>query len=190
MEVTVAAVAVKVAVEAPEGTETLDWTGRAVALLLARVTGKALVAALFRVTVQVVDCPESTVAGEQASVLSTTGADKVSEKVRDPLLAAAVITAVSSVVTEAAVTVNAAVVAEAVTVTLAAASVALALLLDRATETPPAGAAAESVTEQLAVPGALTVAGVQVRVLTDGSGPTATAEVLLTPAAVADTVAD
>jgi hypothetical protein len=189
LEATVPAVAVKVADEEPEGTETLAGTGRAVLLLLARVTADALVAALLRVTVQVVVCPGSTATGEQANVLSTTGAARVSEKACDPPFADAVTTAVSSVVTAAAVTVKAAVVAEAATVTFAAESVALALLLERATGTPPAGAAADSVTVQLAVPGAFTVAGVQTSPLTVGSAPTVTAKVLLTPPAVAVTVA-
>jgi hypothetical protein len=188
LEATVPAVAVNVVVEEPEATETPAGTGRTVPLLLVRVTANALVAALLRVTVQVVVCPDCTVAGEQASVLSTTGAARVNEKVRDPPFAAAVTTAVSSVVTADAVTVKAAVVAEAATVTFAAESVALTLLLDRATDTPPAGAAADSVTVQLAVPGAFTVAGVQTSPLTVGSAPTVTVEVLDTPPAVAVTV--
>ncbi|MBE0656219.1 MAG: hypothetical protein IH602_00935 [Bryobacteraceae bacterium] len=180
----------KVADDEPAGTETLAGTGRTVLLLLARATANVLEAALLRVTVQVVVCPDSTADGVQASVLNTTGAARVTEKVRDPPFAAAVTTAVSFVVTADAVSVNAAVVAEAATVTFAADSVALALLLERATDTPPAGAAADSVTVQLAVPGALIVAGVQTSPLTEGSVPAVTWNVLLTPPAVAVTVAD
>ena len=138
---------------------------------------------------QVVVCPDITDAGVQTSVLSSTGAASVNEKVRDPPLAVAVTTAVSSVVTADAVTVKAAVVAEAATVTLAAESVALALVLDSATDTPPTGAAADSVTVQLAVPGAFTVAGVQTSPLTVGSDPTVIERVLLMPPAVAVRVA-
>lgn len=185
MEPAVPAVAVKVAIEEPAGTETPAGTGRAVPLLLARATAKALGVTLLRVAVQVVVCPGSTVAGAQASVLKTTGAARANENVRDPPFASAVTTAVSSEVTADAVTVKAAVVAEAGTVTFAADNVALTLLLNRATETPPPGAAADRVTVQLAVPGAFTVAGVQTSPLTAGRVPTVIAKVLLTPAAAA-----
>jgi hypothetical protein len=185
LEPTDPAVAVKVAIDEPAGTETLAGTGSAVPSLLVRFTVNELEAALVRVTVQVAACPGSKVAGAQASVLSTAGAASVSEKVRDPPFAATVTTAVSSVVTADALTVNSAVVAEAATVTLAAESAALALLLDRATDTPPTGAAADSVTVQLAVPGAFTVSGVHTSPLTDGSDPTVIESVLLTSPAVA-----
>ena len=178
----------KVAVDEPAGTETLAGTGSAVALLLERVTGNALEADLLRVTVQVAVCPDSMVPGAQVRVLRTTGAASVNEKVLDPPFAAAVTTDVSSVVTADAVTVKAAVVAEAATVTFGADSVALALLLDRFTDTPPDGAAADSDTVQLAVPGAFTVAGVQTSSLTVGSDPIVTENVLLTLPAVAATV--
>ena len=52
----------------------------------------------------------------------------------------------------------------AVTATLPG-TVILALLLDRVTTEPPEGAAAVSVTAQLEVPGAFTVAGEQFRLL-------------------------
>jgi hypothetical protein len=172
--------------EAPAEIDTLAGTGSAVALLLDRATGNPAVAALFSVTVQVVAWPESSVVGEHARVLSTTGAGRVSVKFLDPPLAEAVTRAVSSTVTEAGVAVKAAVVAEAATVTDAG-RVTLALPLARATATPPAGAAADSVTVQLEVPGAVTVEGVQVKPLTEGSGPTVIAEVLETPLADADT---
>ena len=179
----------KVAVDEPAGTETLAGTGSAVALLLERVTGNALEADLLRVTVQVAVCPDSMVPGAQVRVLRTTGAASVNEKVLDPPFAAAVRIAVSSVVTDDAVTVKAAVVAEAATVTFGADNVALALLLDRVTDTPPAGAAADRVTVQLAVPGALMVDGVQTSPLTVGSDPTVIERVLLMPPAVAVRVA-
>jgi hypothetical protein len=181
----VLAVAANVAVDEPAGTDTLAGIASANLSLLARATENSLEGALFRVTVQVVVSPGSTASGEQVSVLSTAGAASVNEKVRDPPFAAAVTTAVSSAVTTDAVTVKAAVVAVAATVTLAAESAALALLLDRATDTPPTGAAADSVTVQLAVPGAFTVSGVHTSPLTDGSDPTVIESVLLTSPAVA-----
>ena len=92
MEATVPAVAVKVAVDAPEGTETLAGTGSAVPLLLASVTPNALVAALLSVTVQVAVCPDSTVAGVHANALSTAGATADKVNVRDTPPAVAVIT--------------------------------------------------------------------------------------------------
>jgi hypothetical protein len=60
--------------------------------------------------------------------------------------------------------VNPTVVAPAVAVTLAG-TVALALLLDKVTARPPLGAAPLSVTVQAEVPGAVTLAGLQVTVL-------------------------
>lgn len=90
LEDTVPAVAVNVLVEEPEGTETLVGTGRTVALLLVRATVKVLVAALLRVTVQVVVCPDASVDGEQARVLRVGGATADKVKVLDPPLAVAV----------------------------------------------------------------------------------------------------
>ncbi len=98
MEANVAAVAVNVLVAEPEGTETLAGTGRAVPLLLVRVTVKELVAALLKVTVQVVVCPCSSVAGEQASVLSVGGATADKVNVLDPPPAVAVMTELRSAV--------------------------------------------------------------------------------------------
>jgi len=72
--------------------------------------------------------------------------------------------AVWAVETEATVAVKAPLVAPAATVTLAG-TVTLALLLDSATLTPPAGAAALSVTVHAEVPGATTPAGLQLRLL-------------------------
>ena len=61
--------------------------------------------------------------------------------------------------------VNPAVVAPAPTVTFAG-TVALALLLDKVTSSPPPGAAAVSVTVQAEDPGAFTLAGAQLTPLT------------------------
>ena len=121
-------------------------------------------------------------------MISVTGADSVREKFLVPPLAAAVTCAGSLALTEAAVTVKAAVVAEAATGTLTG-RVALAVLLDNATVMPLVGAGADRVTVQLAVPGAFTVAGVQANPLTEGSGVTVTVAVLVAVPAVAVTVA-
>ncbi|MBE0656220.1 MAG: hypothetical protein IH602_00940 [Bryobacteraceae bacterium] len=79
----------KVADDEPAGTETLAGTGRTVLLLLARATANVLEAALLRVTVQVVVCPDSTADGVQAIVLNTAGAtaDKVNVLDAPPVVA-------------------------------------------------------------------------------------------------------
>ena len=68
-------------------------------------------------------------------------------------------------------------------------TVALALLLDRATLAPPAGAAALRVTVQLDVPALVKDVGVQLTPPTTTCACTVTAAVRLTPLAVAVTVA-
>ena len=69
----------KVALVAPEPTVTLAGTGSA-ALLLLKFTAKALVAALVKVTVQVVDCPGDRLPGAQLNDDSCTGASSVTVK--------------------------------------------------------------------------------------------------------------
>jgi hypothetical protein len=119
-------------------------------------------------------------AGEHAIELSIAGADSVKEKLLDTPLAVAVTAAVSLAATEATFTVNVAVLAPAATVTLAG-TVALALELLSVVTTPPAGAAADSVTVHVAVPGVFTVAGVQLSVLTAGRGVTVTVVAFAVP---------
>ena len=80
------------------------------------------------------------------------------------------------------------VVVPAVTVTLAG-IVTFALLSDRLTVRPPVGAASVSVTVQVELPGAFTVAGLQLTELNCAPGDTVTVVVLLTPLSVAVTVA-
>ena len=91
--VTVAAVAVKVPVVAPETTVIDTATGSAV-LSLDRLTVVVLVAALVSVTVQVVACAEFKLEGEQATEDNCTGAEAVSAKVFETPEALAVIAAV------------------------------------------------------------------------------------------------
>ena len=80
------------------------------------------------------------------------------------------------------------VVAPAETVTLAG-TVTLALLLDSATLAPPVGAAALSVTVHAEVPGATTLEGLQLRLLTVSGGEIVRTKVLDEPPKVAVRVA-
>jgi hypothetical protein len=160
LEPTVPAVAVKVAAEEPAGTETLAGTGNAVPLLLVRFTVKELEAALFRVTVQVAVCPDSTVAGEQARVLSVAGATADNVNVLDAPPVAAVSTELRSVAIDPTVAAKVWLVEPLGTVTEAGTWTPTLELL-RFTVTPAAGAAALSVTVQVEVPGAFTLDGVQ-----------------------------
>jgi len=75
-----------------------------------------------------------------------------------------------------------AVAAPAPTVTLAG-TVAFALLLDSVTSSPPAGAAVVNVTVQAEVPGAFTLPGVQLTLLSAAPAPafSATVAVLVCP---------
>ena len=100
---------------------------------------------------------------------------------------AVICTAVSDPTAAAAVAVNVALVAPAATVTLAG-SLSKALLSVSVTDRPPAGAARLSVTVQVALPGAVKLAGVQVRPLNCGRGDTVTVAVCVTPPALAVTV--
>ena len=91
--VTVAAVAVKVPVDAPDATVIEDATGNAV-LLLDRLTVVVLVAALVSVTVQVVTCEGDRFDGEQAIEDNCAGAETLSAKVLVTPEAVAVMVAV------------------------------------------------------------------------------------------------
>jgi hypothetical protein len=65
----------------PEGTVTDDGTDNAELLLDKLTTNPPDAAALFRVTVHVVDCPDRTIAGEQLIVERRTGATALKVKV-------------------------------------------------------------------------------------------------------------
>jgi hypothetical protein len=155
------AVAVKVLLLDPEATVTVAGTVTA-AWSDDRLTVKAEVAALVSDTVQVEIPPGLSVVGRQLRDERATGAVNPSENVRETPLRVAVKVALVSVETAAAVAVNVAVVNPALTVTEAG-TVTEALLLDRLTLAPPAGAAAVRVTVQVLVPGVTTEAGVQLR---------------------------
>jgi hypothetical protein len=145
---------------------------------------------LVSATVQVEEPPGVRLAGEQLSDDSAAGAVRFSEKVREPPLSEAVMVAAASAATVAAVAVNPPEVDPAATVTEAG-TLSEALLSERATETPPAGAAALSVTVHELVPGVAIDPGVQVRPLKVATGcktvttPLAADIVICWPSAVA-----
>jgi hypothetical protein len=92
------------------------------------------------------------------------------------------------VVTDDTVAVNWALLDPAATVRLAGSNT-LALLSESVTATPPAGAAPRSVTVQVDDPGAFTLAGVQVKLLTVVGAVRFTDETLVWPFQLALTVA-
>ena len=152
------------------------------------MTANADVAALVSDTVQVeVPLGFSTV-GRQLNDDRAAGAVNPRENVADPPLRLAVRVALVALVTAVAVAVKLAVVAPPFTATEAG-TVAEALLLDRLTLKPPAGAAELKVTVQALVPGVATEAGVQLKLAGWTSGLTVMLAVRLTPAADAVMVA-
>ena len=165
----------------------LAGTLNALAALLDTLTVAVLAAALVNVTVQVEIWPCPNVLGEQLTDDSCVGPARFSENVCDPPFALAVRIAVWSVVTVAIYALNATVVAPAGTVTLPGTYV-LVLLLASVTGKPPAGAAALSVTAQVDEPGAFTVPGEQLKLLTATCGSTVTVAVRLSPFQSAVTV--
>lgn len=153
------AVAVKVLLVNPEDTVTVAGTVTA-AWSEDKLTVYAAVAALVRETVQVEVPPGFRVVGEQFKADRAAGAYNASENVCEPPLRVAVRVALVLLATAAAVAMKVAVYNPAFTVTEAG-TVAEALLLDRVTVTPPAGAGEVRVTVQALVPGVATEAGVQ-----------------------------
>jgi hypothetical protein len=131
-------------------------------LLLLNETVVELIAALFNVTVQVLDELLPKAEGEHDTELSCAGALAVSVKLCEAPFREAERSAVWSDVMLATLAVNEALVSPAPTPTLPG-TVMLALLLDNVTVEPPAGAAAVKVTVQVEAPGAFTVAGEQLK---------------------------
>ncbi len=167
LEVTVAAVAVNVAVVAPAATVTEAGTVSAVVLLLFSVTLDPPVgAACDNVTVQLDVPAELTVVGVHCTAVTVTVGDTVSEAVAEPPFSVAVTVAVWLEVTVAAVAVNVAVVAPAATVTEAGTVTTVVLLLVSVTLDPPVGAACDNVTVQLDVPAEARVVGVHCSAVT------------------------
>ena len=138
---------------------------------------------MFRVTVQVAEAPDASVAGEQLRVDGTVGATRVTEVVAEDPLRVAVTTAEPLAVTVAAVAVKVAVVAPAATVTDAGV-VTKVLLSERATRAPPVGADAFNVTVQVADPLPVIVDGAQV----NEDNPTGAEAGTVTTPPVADVV--
>ena len=153
------AAAVKVAVVAEALTVTDAGTLRE-ALLLESATVPPPVC--DRVTMQVLDWSAPRLAGVQVSVLTDSGAESVTEAVREVPFSEAVTVTVCPLEMEPAVAVKVAVVAEAPTVTEAG-RLRAALLLVSATVPPPV---CDSVTVQVLDCPALRLAGVQARALT------------------------
>lgn len=154
------AVAVNVPLLAPELMVMFPGTLNAPGALLDNPIVAVLVAAFVSVTVHVAPCPAPSVVGKQLNDESCAGAIKLKEDVLDTPLAVAVMTAVWLLVTDATVAVNTAVVSPTGTVTLLG-TVAFALLLDRAAENPPIGAAPLSVTVQEEEPAPVKLFGKQ-----------------------------
>jgi hypothetical protein len=130
-------------------------------LLLLKVTPTALAAAIFNVTVQVLDALLPKLDGEQDTDESCAGAFPVRVNVFDVPLKEAVNKAVWFELMLPTFAVNEALLCPAVTATLPG-TVILALLLESVTVAPD-GAAPVSVTVQLDVPGAFTAAGEQLK---------------------------
>lgn len=142
----------KLAVVAPAATVTEAGVARAAGLLLERLTRKPPPGApLVKVAVQAAALPRVTLAG-QLTPLSCTGARSVRDVLRVIAFLAAVIWAVTSAATAAALALNAALVAPAGTVTEAG-TVTLALLENRETAMPPASAGRLSDTVHVEVAG-------------------------------------
>jgi hypothetical protein len=140
------AVKLKEVLLAPPGTVTLPGAGSS-ALLLEIETGVALAAAFVSVTVHDVLCPPFRLPGEQLSEDSAAGANKLTFAVRVTPAALAVTVPVVSAATWAPVAVKLALASPEVTVTLPG-TVREALLLERPTVKPPAGAEVVRVTVQ------------------------------------------
>jgi hypothetical protein len=162
-EVTVPAVTVKVAEEAPEAIVTEEGVVRR-ELLSESVTEVLLEAALESVTVQVLDPLELKLVGEQLSEERTAAVARSMDAVLETPLRVAVTVAVESEVIVPAVTVKVAEVLPAPTVTDEGV-VSRALLSASETATPPLGAAMESATVQVALAEELSDVGVHERLL-------------------------
>lgn len=155
-------VAVKVALLWPNATVTLAGTVSN-PLLLASATLAVLRAALFNVTVQVLDALLPRVDGMQASEPICAGAAALSVKVWERPLSVPIKTAVWSEVIAATVAVNVALLSPLPILTLPG-TVTLALLLASVTLVA-LDAAAVKVAVQVEVPGAFTLAGEQLKLL-------------------------
>jgi len=168
LELTADGVSVKLAVVEPELTVTEAGTA-AEPLLLDSATLVLLVGATFRVTVQVAVAGAVTLDGLQVRFVGTgAGGSSVSENVCELPFSVAVITAAVLEPTGDGVSVKLAVVEPDVTVTEAG-TAAEPLLLDSGTPVLLVGATFR-LTVQVAVAGAVTLGGLQVRLVGTGAG--------------------
>jgi hypothetical protein len=143
-------------------------------------------AGFVRVAVQLTVSAGFTVGGEHASVASAAGATTLRVALRQPEFSVAVMVAVASEATEPALTLKVFEVAPA-EIAMIAGTVTGPVAVT-ATVAPPAGAAAESVTVQVAVPDAFTVDGSQLSPVTVVNGATVMLPVRTTLPAVAVSV--
>ena len=148
--VTADAVTVKFAVEDSAGTVTEVGTAKAVLVLTRVTTAPPEGAFADRVTVQEAVSPVERLVGEQVRPVNVTSGDSERIAVWEIPLKDAVTVAGAAVETDPAVAVKVALELLADTVTVEGTDSA-GLLLDRATEIPPAGAAFERETVQEAV---------------------------------------
>ena len=187
--VTVPAVAVNVALVAPDATVTDAGAVSAVLLSETVTADPPLGAAPESVTVQVEAAPETTLAGAQPRLLTVTAAGvTVTLAVFELPLSDAVTVTAWFAVTVPAVAVNVALVAPDATVTDAGA-VSAVLLSETVTTDPPLGAAPETVTVQIEAAPETTLAGAQPRLLTvTAAGVTVTLAVFELPLSDAVTV--
>jgi hypothetical protein len=133
-------------------------------LLLVSDTDVRAAAFWFSVTVQVLDALLPSVDGAQERDVSCAGALTVRTKVCEALFRVAVSVTFWFEFTAATVASKVVLLCPTVIVALPG-TVTLALLLERAMVAPPDGAAAVRTTVQVAVPGAFTVAGEQLKLL-------------------------
>ncbi len=174
LELTADGVSVKLAVVEPEFAVT-DAGTEADPLLLDSTTLVLLVGATFSVTVQVAVAGAVTLAGLHVRLVGTgVGGNSVSENVFDVLFNVAVIAAVVLELTADGVSVKLAVIEPELTVTDAGTE-ADPLLLDSARLVLLVGATF-TVTVQVAVAGAVTLAGLQVRFVGTGAGGSSVSE--------------
>jgi hypothetical protein len=151
-------VMVNVVVALPAGTVTEAGTPAELLLLERTTRMPPLGAALVKVIVPSEETPAGTLAGLRDTDDNALDAVKVRAAVLLTLLKVAVIVAFAAALPTVVVTVKVAVVLPAATVTVAG-TIAAVLLLDRATETPPLGAALLKVTVPVELAPPVTVAG-------------------------------
>jgi hypothetical protein len=184
---TVPVVAENVVLLWPAGTDTLAGTVTR-ALLLLSDTEVMAAAFWFSVTVQVLEALLPNVDGVHDKDVSCAGALIVRAKVLEPPFSEAVSVALWFEFTAPTVALKVVLLCPTVMVALPG-TVTLALLLARAMVAPPEGAVAVKLTVQVAVPGAFTVAGEQLKLLSWAGATRLSVAGWLWPLRVAVTVA-